>query len=119
MRAREGLPDQLTAACFHPPTFLLAPRPAGPLTLCSRPRERLMSPLARMQVAKRQLSSRELRTSCFDYPPAPLPTAASRAVSRRKRNCRKRHPAPLRPPSPFNLEKFQRVLISGALERTD
>ncbi|KYN11874.1 hypothetical protein ALC57_16015 [Trachymyrmex cornetzi] len=41
-----------------------------------------MSPLARMQAAKRQLSSRELRTSCFDYPLAFLPAHTSHPARR-------------------------------------
>lgn len=123
-RAYEGLPDQLTTACFHPPTSrsLLSPL-SHPLLPIPRPDpESLMSPLARMQVAKRQLSSRELRTSCFDYPPAFLPPpAAPRRVmpflgGNETAGNATRH---LRPPPPFNLEKFQRVRISDALERTD
>lgn len=82
MRARERLPGQLTATCFHiailplPPPFPFFLPLSRPLLSSSRFNPpTLMNPLARMQVAKRQLSSRErkrereLRTSCFDHPP--------------------------------------------------
>lgn len=39
MRAREGLPDQLTAACFQPSALVLAPKPPRGLALCSRPQQ--------------------------------------------------------------------------------
>ncbi|KYM86747.1 hypothetical protein ALC53_03897 [Atta colombica] len=69
-----------------------------------------MSPLAQMQVAKRQLSSRELRTSCFDYPLAFLP---ARRFSEETK-LPEMPPRHFQPPPPFNLEKFQRVQISGS-----
>ncbi|KYN37837.1 hypothetical protein ALC56_08036 [Trachymyrmex septentrionalis] len=74
-----------------------------------------MSPLARMLVAKRQLSSRELRTSCFDYPLAFLPAHTPLTPARRfseETKLPEMPPRHLQPPPPFNLEKFQRVQIS-------
>lgn len=107
MRAREAASlDQLTATCFHttnlPHFFPPAPSSFSPFLPPTRPPTRcarsLMSPLARMQVAKGQLSSRKVRqptslSLCVaprDYPPSSR--ALHRVVSRRKRNCRKRDP---------------------------
>lgn len=125
------------ATCFHPsPSLWLPSHPRPCLALCSRSHVpcpppplsgSLMSPpLTRMQVAKWQLSSRELRTSLVSTTlRLPCPRHHShRATSRFSEETKlpetptPRQPSP-RPPPPFNLEKFQRVQISGALERTD
>lgn len=118
MRAREGLPDQLTAACFQPSALVLAPKPPRGLALCSRPRQPDESSCSNAggETAIKLARATDLLFRLLSGFPSP----AFCAVSRRKRNCRKRpSPQPPRPPPPFNLEKFQRVQISGALEHTD
>lgn len=120
MRAREGLPDQLTAACFHPPTSLLAPIP-GCLALCSRPRiptpespDESFCSNAGGETAIKLARATDL---LFRLPSGFPPRATSRAAPFLGGNETAGNAT--RPPPPFNLEKFQRAQISGALERAD
>jgi len=116
MRAREGLPDQLTAASFHPPPSLSPPTPAvspfAPEPASREPDESSCSN------AGGETAIKLARTT--DYllfrPPSGFP---ARAAPCRFSEETKLPETPPRLPPPFNLEKFQRLRISGALERTD
>lgn len=112
------LPDRRLLSPSDPRLSLLSPLS---LTLCSRPREpdESSSSNAGGETAIKLARATDL---LFRLPSGfAAPRAAPRRVvpflgGNETAGNATRH---LRPPPPFNLEKFQRVRISDALERTD
>lgn len=120
MRARERLPGQLTATCFHiailplPPPFPFFLPLSRPLLSSSRfnPPTR-MNPLARMQVAKRQLSSRERKRERESYGPLVSTTLRLPSTPFSRSSSKETKLPETRPLHPRTVSSFQPRKVSA------